>query len=54
METYPPEVIVHIFKQIFDLKSITKCYNTNFRWRAILEELFKLNCKFLFFNAHVL
>ena len=47
MESYPTEILVHIFKQMFHLKSITECYNTNLRWQAILEELFKHNCKFL-------
>ena len=45
MEAQPNEILVHIFKQIIQLKDITKCYKSNLRWRQILEEMFKNNCK---------
>ena len=45
MESQPNEILEHIFKQFPDLKSVTKCFNTNFRWRKIVEELFKNNGK---------
>ena len=46
IEEQPAEILLHIFKQMFDLKTITKCYNTNSRWRQIVEKTFENNCKF--------
>ena len=51
IEELPAEILVHIFKQMFDLKAINKCYDTNLRWRKIVEELFKNSkCKFAFYT----
>ena len=46
IEELPTEILEHILKQIFDLKSITKCFNINLRWRRIVEEMFKNTGKF--------
>ena len=48
IEEQPTEILVHILKQMFDLKSITKCFNTNSRWRKIVEEMFKNTGKFAY------
>ena len=48
IEEQPTEILVHILKQMFDLKSITKCFNTNTRWRKIVEEMFKNKGKFAY------
>ena len=51
IEELPAEILVHIFKQMFDLKAINKCYDTNFQWRQIVKELFKnSNCKFALYT----
>ena len=56
IEEQPTEILVHILKQMFDLKSITKCFNTNSRWRKIVEETFKntgkVACLFMFLKDH--
>ena len=41
IEELPAEILFHIFKQLFDLKSVSNCYNTNLRWKKIVEEVFK-------------
>ena len=41
IEEVPPEILFHIFKQLFDLKSIINCYNTNLRWKKIVEDVLK-------------
>ena len=57
IEEQPAEILVHILKQMFDLKSITKCFNTNSRWRKIVEETFKntgkVACLFMFLKNYV-
>ena len=41
IEELPAEILIHIFKQLFDLKSIINCYNTNLRWKKIVEDVLK-------------
>ena len=41
IEELPPEILFHTFKQLFDLKSIINCYNTNLRWKKIVEDVLK-------------
>ena len=41
IEELSPEILFHIFKQLFDLKSIINCYNTNLRWKKIVEDVLK-------------
>ena len=41
IEEVPPEILFHTFKQLFDLKSIINCYNTNLRWKKIVEDVLK-------------
>ena len=48
IEEQPAEILMRIFKQMPDLKSITNCYNTSVRWRQIVEKTFGNNCKFVF------
>ena len=49
IEELPAEILMHIFRQLFDLKSISNCYNTNLRWKTIVEVVFKnSNSKFSF------
>ena len=41
IEELPAEILFHIFKQLFDLKSVSNCYNTNLRWKKIVEDVLK-------------
>ena len=36
IEEQPPEILVHIFKQISNFESTINCFNTNLRWRKLL------------------
>ena len=51
IEELPAEILVHIFKQMFNKKAMDKCYDTNLRWRQIVKELCKnSNCKFALYT----
>ena len=52
IEKLPAEILMHIFKQMFDLKSISNCYNTNLRWKKIVKDIFKNinSCRFSFYT----
>ena len=55
IEELPAEILFHIFKQLFDLKSVSNCYNTNLRWKKIVEEVFKNSkSKFSFYPYKVI
>ena len=40
MEDQPYEILEHIFKELDNLETILNCYNTNLRWRQIVEKVF--------------
>ena len=55
IEELPAEILFHIFKQLFDLKSVSNCYNTNLRWKKIVEKVLKnSNSKFSFYTNKVI
>ena len=54
IEELPAEILFHIFKQLFDLKSVSNCYNTNLRWKKIVEEVFKNSKSFSFYTYKVI
>ena len=51
IEEVPPEILFHTFKQLFDLKSIINCYNTNLRWKKIVEDVLKSRSKFSIYKV---
>ena len=48
IEELPAEILVYIFKQMFNKKAMDKCYDTNLRWRQIVKELCKFSLKIMF------
>ena len=46
MEFQPPEILVHIFRQLPRIKEITNCFKTSKQWRQIIEHLFINKSKF--------
>ena len=41
MEVQPAEVLVYIFRQLYRLEDIVKCFNACERWKQIIGGLFK-------------
>ena len=40
MENLPVEVLEMVFRPLLKISDIQKCYNTNSKWRQIIENMF--------------